>query len=139
MRNEWILRESHSFRTPVPGRTGVLTFSGLCIDRYRLLLYESTDAGHLNDIRHVFPLVQRIQMNTVDTQCTILVDLSDGIFDTCFLEISFFYSAAASKGSFSKGFGKIQYLEIISHSLRGITQALRDSAVLMVAADPEQA
>ena len=46
-----------------------------------------------------------------------------------------FLAAMDSSDSFgAKGFGKIQFLEMISQSLRSITQPLRDRAMLMVAA-----
>ena len=50
------------------------------------------------------------------------------------LKSFFFCSAAASKGSLSKGLGKIQCLEMISQRARGMTQPLRLRAMLMVAA-----
>ena len=36
--------------------------------------------------RYIFPLVQSVQMDTVDTQSTVLIDLLDRVLDTCFLE-----------------------------------------------------
>ena len=47
---------------------------------------------------------------------------------------AFFPSTSASNGSCTNGFGKIQFLEMISQSSRGITHALRDRAILIVAA-----
>ncbi len=51
-----------------------------------------------------------------------------------FRKLSFLPATSASNGSLSKGFGKIQFLEMISQSLRSMTQPLRLRAMLMVAA-----
>ena len=62
--------------------------------------------GSVIDLRYVFPLIQHIQVNTIDSACTIFINLSDGAFYTCFLKS--FSCCICIKQIFAKQIQKIQ-------------------------------
>ena len=79
-------------------------------------------------------------MNSIDTECTVCINLFYGIFDTLFFELCNFLVVEyverfVPPASFAaNGFGNSQCLEIILESSLSITQPFLESAMLMVAA-----
>ena len=73
-------------------------------------------------------------MNTVDTQCAVLVDLFDRVLDTGFLEVRFLLLQGIVEGFFIERVREDPVLGDQTLSSLGITQPFLDSAMLMVAA-----
>lgn len=80
-------------------------------------------------------------MNSVDTECTVCINLFYGIFDTLFFELCNFLVVEYVERNLpsasifaANGFGNSQCLEIILESSLSITQPFLESAMLMVAA-----
>lgn len=51
------------------------------------LLNQIHKSGFFNDIGHIIVLIQRVEMDTGDVTCTVLVDQFDGVIQTGLAEV----------------------------------------------------